>query len=82
MVHRRNGRFHIAVQDLQDDRVIIVTETSLDESPTVAPNGALVMYATKSNGRGILAVVSLDAGVKYRLPSQAGNVREPAWSPN
>lgn len=82
MVHRRNGQFHIAVQDLQDDRVIIVTQTSLDESPTVAPNGALVMYATKRQGKGILAVVSLDAGVKYSLPSQAGNVREPAWSPN
>ena len=82
MVHGRSGSFHIAVQDLENDRVIIVTETSLDESPTIAPNGALVMYATKWQGRGILAVVSLDAGVKYRLPSQAGNVREPAWSPN
>ena len=82
MVHGRDGRFHIAVQDLQNDRVIIVSETSLDESPTIAPNGALVMYATKWEGQGILAVVSLDAGVKYRMPSQAGNIREPAWSPN
>ena len=82
MVHQRNGQFHIAVQDMRDDRVIIVTETTLDESPTVAPNGALVMYATKWQGRGILAAVSLDAGVKYRLPAQSGDVREPAWSPN
>ena len=82
LVHRNNGRYHIAVQDLKLDRLIIVTETDLDESPTIAPNGAMVMYATKYRGRGILAAVSLDAGVKYRLPSQGHDVREPAWSPN
>lgn len=82
LVHRNNGRYHIAVQDLKLDRLIIVTETDLDESPTIAPNGAMVMYATKWQGRGILAAVSLDAGVKYRLPGQGSDVREPAWSPN
>ncbi|MFX4228291.1 MAG: Tol-Pal system beta propeller repeat protein TolB [Porticoccaceae bacterium] len=82
MVHRSDGQFHIAVQDLELDRLIIVTETSLDESPTIAPNSAMVMYATKWQGRGILSAVSLDAGIKYRLPAQAGDVREPAWSPN
>ncbi len=82
MVHRNNGVFHIAVQDLTDDTFIIVTETSLDESPTISPNGALVMYATKQNDRSILAAVSLDAGVKYNLPSgSSADVREPAWSP-
>jgi TolB protein len=82
MVHRDDGQYHIAVQDLELDRLIIVTETSLDESPTIAPNSAMVMYATKWQGRGILSAVSLDAGIKYRLPAQAGDVREPAWSPN
>lgn len=82
MVHRNEGVFHIAVQDLTDDTFIIVTETSLDESPTISPNGALVMYATKQNDRSILAAVSLDAGVKYNLPaSSSADVREPAWSP-
>ena len=82
MVHRNEGIFHIAVQDLTDDTLIIVTETDLDESPTISPNGALVMYATKLNGKSILAAVSLDAGVKYNLPaSTSEDVREPAWSP-
>ncbi|MEX2365489.1 MAG: Tol-Pal system beta propeller repeat protein TolB, partial [Pseudohongiellaceae bacterium] len=69
MVHRSDGQYHIAVQDLELDRLIIVTETSLDESPTMAPNSAMVMYATKWQGRGILSAVSLDAGIKYRLPA-------------
>lgn len=81
MVHRSNGVFHIATQDIQSGDLRILTETFLDESPSIAPNGALLMYATRFQGKGILAAVSLDAGVKFRLPSKQGDVREPAWSP-
>lgn len=80
-VHRRNGVFHIAWQDLEKDSVLVLTATDLDESPSLAPNGAMLMYATQDQGRGILAVVSIDGRVKYRLPSSVGDVREPAWSP-
>lgn len=81
MVHQQNGIFHIATQDLVSGDMRILTETSLDESPTLAPNGAMLMYATKFGGKGILGAVSLDAGVKYRLPSKRGDVREPDWAP-
>ena len=81
MVHRSNGMFHIAIQDLTSGDIRILTETDLDESPTIAPNGTMLMYATKLNGKGILAVVAPDTGMKYNLPSASGNVREPAWSP-
>lgn len=80
-VHRRKGIFHIAWQDLLEDRLLVLTESSLDESPSLAPNGAMLIYATQDQDKGILAVVSVDGRVKYRLPSSAGDVREPAWSP-
>lgn len=81
LVHRESSTFHIASFDLKTGRMIELTETRLDESPTVAPNGAMVMYATKQGDRGVLAAVSLDAGVRYVLPANNGDVREPAWSP-
>lgn len=81
MVHQQGGVFHIATQDMVTGDIRILTETSLDESPTLAPNGAMLMYATKFGGKGILGAVSLDAGVKYRLPSKRGDVREPDWAP-
>ncbi|GIX29807.1 MAG: protein TolB [Porticoccaceae bacterium] len=81
MVHRAGGRFHIASQDLISGDFRILTDTALDESPTVSPNGAMVLYATKRAGRGVLAAVAIDAGVKFYLPAREGDVREPAWSP-
>ena len=81
MVHRDNGSFHIASQDLVTGDLRVLTQTYLDESPTVAPNGAMLLYATKKGNKGVLAAVSLDAGVKFLLPARRGDVREPAWSP-
>lgn len=81
MVHRENGSFHIATQDLVTGDLRVLTQTYLDESPSVAPNGAMLLYATKQGNKGVLAAVSLDAGVKFLLPARFGDVREPAWSP-
>ena len=81
MVNKRNSQYQIAAQDLKSGNLRILTETNYDESPTIAPNGAMLMYATNFGGKGILGAVSLDARTKVRLPSKLGDVREPAWSP-
>lgn len=81
MVHRTGGRDHIALMSLDNGKINVLTETDLDESPSLAPNGAILLYATKNRGKGVLAAVSLDGGTKYFMPSRFGDVREPAWSP-
>lgn len=83
LIHRSEGYsdYHIALQNIERGTIKVLTTTVLDESPTVAPNGSTVLYATRDNGRGILAAVSVDGNVKYNIPSNARDVREPAWSP-
>jgi TolB protein len=81
LVHQKDGAFHIALLDLVTNRLHPLTSTQLDESPSIAPNGSMVLYATKYAEQGILAAVSVDGGVKFRLPARQGDVREPAWSP-
>lgn len=84
-IHRDEGSSdHIAYQEFRtgDIRILTQTQAGLDESPTIAPNGAMLMYATKNRqGKGILAAVSMDAATTFDLPSKQGDVREPAWSP-
>jgi TolB protein len=83
MIHRENVRddYHVAIQNLERGNIRILTSSQLDESPTIAPNASMIMYASKSGGRGILNAVSIDGRVKYQLPVTQGDVREPAWSP-
>ena len=81
MVHQGEDDYRIALLNIERGSMEILTETSLDESPSIAPNGTMLLYATKKNGKGILSAVSVDGGVKFDLPSKFGDVREPAWSP-
>jgi TolB protein len=79
---RRNGDgMRVAIQDLATSQVQVLSDTTMDESPSFAPNGRMLLYATKMNGKGTLAAVSSDGRVKQRLSESGGDVREPAWGP-
>jgi len=80
-IHRNQRRFNVAVQDIASGQVQILTSGRLDQSPTFAPNGKMILYASERKGRGILAAVSSDGRVKQRITAQAGDIREPAWGP-
>ena len=80
-VRREGGRFMVAIQDYATRQVQMLTPGPLDESPSVAPNSKLIIYAAQQGPRGILAGVSSDGRVKQRLVSPAADVREPAWGP-
>ena len=80
-VRREGGRFMVAIQDYATRQVQILTSGPLDESPSLAPNSKLIIYAAQQGARGILAGVSSDGRVKQRLVSPAADVREPAWGP-
>ncbi len=81
MVTRINGEFRIGVLDLERRLTRLLSSGNLDESPSFAPNGSMVIYATIHGGRGVLAAASVAGGGNQRLSQDSGQVREPAWSP-
>lgn len=75
------GAYRIGTVDLASGGLRVLTNGRLDESPSLAPNDATIIYATRDGRRGVLATVSTDGQVQQRLAAEAGDVREPAWSP-
>ncbi|MFQ5642481.1 MAG: Tol-Pal system beta propeller repeat protein TolB [Thiogranum sp.] len=81
MVHGEGGRYRIATLDLDNGLLHVLSDGKLDESPSFAPNGSMIIYATESGHRGVLAAVSSDGRFRQRFSLREGNVREPVWSP-
>ncbi|MHA3059875.1 Tol-Pal system beta propeller repeat protein TolB [Acinetobacter sp. ANC 4636] len=82
MVHRPSGsNFKVAIQDLNSGVLNVLTPTDLDESPSFSPNGQMVVYATHEGNRGLLSIISTNSQFRMNLPSEQGEVREPAWAP-
>jgi TolB protein len=82
-VTRTNAGYQIATQDLGGGGggVTTLTDTNSDESPSFAPNGKLIIYASRSQGQDVLMTTTLDGKIKTRLLATNVDVREPMWGP-
>ena len=80
-ISRVNGAFKLHVMELVTGQVTAITDSTKDESPSFAPNGRLIVYATLQQGRESLMTSTLDGKIKARLAGQRGDIREPDWGP-
>ena len=78
-VHRSNTNFQIALRYFNENFIRVLTEAQMDESPSISPNGNVIVYAITDYDKGLLAGVTL-SGARFRLPTTEGAVREPSWS--
>ena len=78
-VHRADVNFQIALKYFDENFIRPLTESQMDESPSISPNGNVIVYSIKEEDLGLLSGVTL-SGAKFKLPATEGSVREPAWS--
>ena len=79
--HQQNGNYRIAVQDLEEDFMRVLTDGALDESPSFSASGTMVAY-TRASGAGTeLATVSVFGRIQGQLTEFDNTVREPDWGP-
>jgi TolB protein len=82
LLHRQDRDFNIARYDLASGSLLEITRTTMAESPSISPDGRMVIYAMQYGEHGVLGMASIDGKVQLRLPEKDGNVQEPAWSPS
>ena len=78
------GNFRLHTLDLAggaNGNILALSDTNEDESPSFAPNGKLIIYASRAQGRDVLMTSTLDGRIKTRLLSSGLDVREPVWGP-
>ncbi|PSW59126.1 Tol-Pal system beta propeller repeat protein TolB [Photobacterium leiognathi] len=82
VVNRSDSGYNIAKQDLKTGAMQILTKARLAESPSIAPNGSMIIYSSaQNNGTYELSLVSIDGRFQARLPSSSKRVRAPSWGP-
>jgi TolB protein len=79
LVNVNETGYRIGLLDLATRQLRILSAGPLDESPSFAPNGAVVIYSAQGKQGNELATVTVDGRIRQRL-TQPGNVYEPAWS--
>lgn len=81
IVHNSRGQYKIAQLDMETGNLILLTDSTLDESPSFAPNGKMILYASSLEDSGILFAVSVDGMARHKLSDLSGDIREPVWGP-
>ncbi|SEQ61575.1 TolB protein [Solimonas aquatica] len=75
------GRQRIALQDLPGGALHLLSNGPLDEGPSFAPGGAVIIYSSQGPHGRQLETVSVDGRVRLTMRQATGDVQEPAWSP-
>lgn len=81
-VVQRAGVFHIGVIDPEGGEERLLTDSYMDDSPTWAPNGRVLVFSRQANRSDRTRIMTIDlTGYNLRELPTPTNASDPAWSP-
>ncbi|MBV7394297.1 Tol-Pal system beta propeller repeat protein TolB [Mameliella sediminis] len=80
---QNGGRFHIGVMRTDGSEERLLTASFLDEGPTWAPNGRVIMFSRETQGaQGSSALYSVDiSGRNLKRVRTPAGASDPSWGP-
>lgn len=76
-----SGGQRITLLNLANGSMKALSDGPLDEGPSFAPGGAVIIYSSQGPKGRQLETVSIDGRVRLTMRQASGDVQEPAWSP-
>ncbi len=81
-VKQSKGIFHIGVIDPEGREERLLTDSYMDDNPTWAPNGRVLVFSRQANRSDRTRVMTIDlTGYNLRELPTPTNASDPAWSP-
>lgn len=74
------GQQRLVKQTFDNNTTNFLTNSDLDESPSISPNGTMIIYSTGGYSSR-LGIVAANGRFKGQMPSNGGQVKYPAWGP-
>jgi TolB protein len=76
-----NGKYRIALQDIESGSVRLLSHGNQDGSPRFSPNGDNIVYESNIDGKAVLVVISTNGRVRQNIAVKDADISDPAWSP-
>lgn len=81
MINRHKGKQNVAKLDLSTGQEKVLTDTILDDTPSIAPNDTMMLYSTITDSSiSKLQLTSIDGFFKAQITEETTNIRFPKWS--
>ena len=78
MISQQEAGYQIVSYDLEENSLSGLTSTNFNESPSVSPEGDMIMYIVEGRERQLM-IISPDGRVKSPVPIPSGQIKQASW---